>query len=248
MVYLYADFNTKELSEDANMKAGIVDDDLIFAKAFAKLLRERFSGFFRTQDIFLSPQSFLSKNENYDILFLDIEMPGTTGIELARNQICANTKIIFVTNRDDLVFEAYNTTGSVGFVRKSAIEKDLKPILRRIARDKQKALFIPVKTGDIITKVRYSDIIYIEKIAHNVIIKTTDNTYSKRTTISEMESILVPHGFVRTHIGFLVNLSHIEFIKSGRTILTGGKTAPISRQNLKLVRDKFLERNVALHE
>ncbi len=230
------------------MKVAIVDDDVIFARAFARLLREKFRDFAQELDVFLSPQSFLSNDANYDILFLDIEMPGLTGIELARKYNTGNAKIVFVTNRDDMVFEAYNTTGSEGFIRKSTLESDLKAILCRITRDYQRKLFIPVKNGDTITKIRYSDIIYIEKVAHNIIIKTTDNTYSKRTTISEIEGSLLPHGFVRTHIGFLVNLSHIEFIKSNRTILTGGKTAPISRQNLKLVRDKFLERNVELHE
>ncbi len=230
------------------MKVAIVDDDIVFAKAFTRLLREKFKDFSQELDIFISPQSFLSNNTNYDILFLDIEMPNVSGIELARKYNNRNTKIVFVTNRDDMVFEAYNTTGAEGFIRKFALESDLKSLLHRITRDRQHKLFISVKNGDTIAKVRYSDIIYIEKIAHNIIIKTADNTYSKRTTISEIESSLLPNGFVRTHIGFLVNLSHIEFIKSNCTILTGGRTAPISRQNLKHVRDKFLERNVELHE
>lgn len=230
------------------MRIAIVDDDVIFVRSFANLLKEKFKDSAREISVFLSPQSFLSNSLNYDILFLDIEMPGITGIELARKYNSDNTKIIFVTNRDDMVFEAYNTTCSEGFIRKSALESDLKTILRRISRDRQRDLFIPVKNGDTLAKVRYSDIIYIEKVSHNIIIKTTDNTYTKRTTISEIESTLLPHGFVRTHVGFLVNLAHIEFIKSNHTVLTGGKIAPISRQNLKLVRNKYLERNVELHE
>lgn len=230
------------------MKVAIVDDDIIFAKSFAKTLKEKWRDGIESINVFLSAESFLSGADIYDILFLDIEMPGLTGIELARKHSNTNTKIVFVTNRDDLVFEAYNTTGAIGFVRKFSIDSDLKDLIQRINRNNQQSRCLSVKSGDTIIKIKYSDIIYIEKVAHNIVIRTPQCSYNKRTTIADLEPLLTPYGFIRSHVGYLVNLAHIELIKSNHAILTNGEAAPISRTNIRLVRDKFLERNVELNE
>lgn len=232
------------------MKVAIVDDELLFAKNFSKTVRQIWGEAIENLDIFLSAESILSTTETYDIMFLDIEMPRLTGIELARRHkvINPNTKIIFVTNRDDLVFEAYNTTRAIGFVRKFSIDSDLKSIVKIIEQNNQQRLSLSVKSGDAFIKIRYCDILYIEKVAHNIVIFTADASYNKRTTITDIETELASYGFVRTHIGYLVNLAHIRLIKSNSAVLSGGKNVPISRHNIKSVRNKFLERNVELNE
>ncbi len=230
------------------MRIAIVDDEMLFAKKFAEVIRKIFACSLQSLEIFFSAESLLSSQMSFDLLFLDIEMPGLSGIELAKSHRESLGDIIFVTNRDDLVFEAYNTTNSLGFVRKFSLEQDLKSIVKRINRKSQKHNGLFIKSGDTVTKIRYSDILYIEKVGHNIVIHTSAEKYSQRTTISDMEKSLLSFGFVRTHVGFIVNLAHIKHIKSNHAILISGDSVPISRQHTKLVKDRFLERNVMLNE
>ena len=230
------------------MKVAVVDDDIIFAKSFEKILKEKLKSNCETIDIYLSAESFLSNSKNYDILFLDIEMSGLSGLDLARKNRDKNAKIVFVTNRDDLVFEAYNTTGAIGFVRKFSIGTDLKVVIERLTKHLLQERYISVKSGDEISKIRYADIVYLEKMSHNVLIHTENDTHSKRATLSDLDAGLSKYGFVRTHIGYIANLAHIKLIKSNSVLLTNGECVPVSRSYHKQVKDKFLERSLRLYE
>lgn len=230
------------------MRIAIVDDEMLFAKNFSEVIRRVFTGSLQRLEIFLSAEGILSSPISFDLIFLDIEMPGLSGIELAQKHREALGDVVFVTNRDDLVFEAYNTTNSLGFIRKSSFEQDLKSIIKRINRNNQLHNGFSVKNGDIVTKIKYSDIFYIEKVGHNVVIHTPSGKYSQRTTISNMETSLLPFGFVRTHIGFIVNLAHVVHVKSNCAVLANEAVIPVSRSNVKSVKDKFLERNVLVNE
>ena len=95
------------------MRVAIVDDELLFAKKLSDIIKERWIDLLESLTIFLSAGNFIKSSEEFDILFLDIEMPGISGIEIAKNYSNTNLQIVFVTNRDDLVFEAYNTTKAI---------------------------------------------------------------------------------------------------------------------------------------
>lgn len=230
------------------MRISIVDDDACFAKSFSEIIRKKWNSAPELLDIFPSAQSFLTKHKNYDVIFLDIEMPGLTGIEMARNYHEQDTIIIFVTNREDLVFEAYNTTNATGFIRKSHLEEDLKSVIDRITNNHQQEQFVTIKNENTIKKLRYSDIIYVEKVAQNAVFHTESDSYTIRKSLTEAEQELMPYGFVRSHAGYLINLTYVEFITSSNAVLKSGASIPISRNKLKLVKDVFLERNVLLNE
>jgi DNA-binding LytR/AlgR family response regulator len=109
-------------------------------------------------------------------------------------------------------------------------------------------MYLTIKNGNSFTKIRYSDVVFVEKIAKEIVLHTETNSYTTRKSMSEAEHELRPYGFIRTHVGFLVNLAYVELITPINAILKGGKSVPISRQKLKFVKDMFLERNVMLNE
>lgn len=230
------------------MRIAIVDDNRNFAEEFSHIIKSKWHSTPAKLDIFPDAESFLASTVSYDVVFLDIEMPRLSGMKLAQDFITDSSIIIFVTHRDDLVFKAYNTTNALGFIRKSHLEEDLNIIIERITRNHQNNLCFTIKSGNSVAMLRYSDIIYIEKIAKDIVLHTQAKTFTTRRSLSEAEQELTPYGFVRTHAGFLVNLTYVELINPNHAILKNGKTVPISRQKLKLVKDKFLERNVMLNE
>lgn len=230
------------------MKIAIVDDDLIFAQSFKSMLKDELIDSIQLLDIFLSAENFSASNSKYDLVFLDIDMPGMSGLEFAKENKDNKFSIVFVTNRDDLVFEAYNTTSTLGFVRKSNLEEDLPLVFDRFKRESQGSIHLTVKSGTSLRKIKYSEIFYVEKASHNVILHTITDDVTMRKTITDVESLLTNHGFVRTHIGFLVNMTYIKLIDNNSVKLSNGKSVPISRQNSKLVKDKFMRWSVMLNE
>ena len=223
------------------MKIAIIDDELIFAQSFRKLIERKLNNTIQLLNIFTTAESFITSGHNYDVIFLDIEMPGMSGLEFAKSHKNNTTSIVFVTNRDDLVFEAYNTTSTLGFVRKSNLEDDLPLVLDKLQREAQNNMYLTVKNGSSVRKVKYSEILYIEKVSHNVILHTLTDAVAMRKTITEIESLLTNHGFVRTHIGYIVNMTYIRSIDTKDVKLSNGKTVPISRQHVKTVKDKFMK-------
>ena len=222
------------------MKIAIIDAELIFTQTFRQLIEKNLNDTIQLLNTFTTAESFITSKQNYDVIFLDIELPGMSGLELAKNFKNNSTSFVFVTNRDDLVFEAYNTTSTLGFIRKSNVDKDLSCVLFRLKRQSQNNMFLTVKNGSSVRKVKYSEILYIEKVSHNVILHTLTDAVTIRKTITEIESSLICNGFVRTHIGYIVNITHIKSIDTKDVKLSNGKTVPISRQHVKSVKDKFL--------
>ena len=230
------------------MKIAIVDDNLIFAQSFKNRFVNMYNNTIKALDIFTTAERFLEAGCKYDVVFLDIDMPGMSGLELAKQYNEKMFSIVFVTNRDDLVFEAYNTTNTLGFVRKSNVEEDLPLVLDRLYRESQSTMYLAVKSGSELMRVRYSEILYIEKLSHNVILHTLTDDISMRKTITETEELLNGCGFVRTHTGYIVNMEYIKLINSKEVILANGKTVPISRQNVRFVKDEFLRWSVKTNE
>ena len=223
------------------MNIAIIDAELIFARSFRQLVENNLSDTIQLLNIFTTAEDFITSKQSYDVIFLDIELPGMSGLELAKNYKSNSTSFVFVTNRDDLVFEAYNTTSTLGFIRKSNVEEDLTCVLFRLKRQSQNNMSLTVKIGSSVRKVKYSEILYIEKVSHNVVLYTLTDTVTIRKTITEIENLLIGNGFARTHIGYIVNITHIKSIDTQDVKLSNGKSVPISRQHVKSVKNKFLK-------
>ena len=73
------------------------------------------------------------------------------------------------------------------------------------------------------------------------IIHAGDRTYTVFSTMEEISKIFEPYGFIRTHSGFFVNFSKICSIGHDDVKLTTGVSIPVSRRNMKSVKEKYLE-------
>ncbi len=230
------------------LKIAVCDDEQSFINIMVKLIKKTFSDNIEILDTYTRPIVLLNSGKSYDLLFLDIDMPGLNGIKLARHYDKSNTSIIFVTNKEALVFEAYNSTDSVGFIRKGRLTEDFESVIKRFNRNNQLMHFLTVTINSQIYKIRLSDIIYIEKMVNSIIIHTTDKTYTQRNTLAEMEEKLHSHGFIRVHAGYIVNLDHILQISSNEITLSHSELVPVSRNRLKYVKTEFLKRSAVLNE
>ncbi len=191
--------------------------------------------------LFLS--AVISERVYFDLIFLDIDMPYVTGLDVAKI-ILENSKhihIIFVTNIDNLVFEAVQYQ-PIWYVRKSLMAEEmpraLECFLKRINKKEREIVII---NKGIKYTINFNNILYMEAEAHYINIIMFDSTIRIRGSIKEYESRLPNSQFIKCHRGFIVNIKHISRIFSRKILLLNNIEIPVSRNKYKEVFEKYME-------
>lgn len=151
----------------------------------------------------------------YDVLFLDICMPKTSGFELAESvrSLSQKTSIVFVTANDNLVFESMQYQPFY-FIRKNntdtmkaEIAQTVKKLLKRMRQYTVLELQSAIEGAVCVTA---SEIIYVESRGHYLYyVLTTGKLVTVRGQISEAEAMLRQYDFLRIHKSYIVNMNHI---------------------------------------
>lgn len=172
-----------------------------------------------------------SRKQVFDVLFLDIDMPGMDGMQIAETIREENqyVKIVFVTNKEECVFQGYRY-GAFRFIRKSCFEQELPETMASLENffDSVNELIVFKKPRGTFSK-KISEIRYIEAQGHNMTVNCGDTTEQVTGTIREYEKMLSAKGFIRIHNGFLVNFRNIYSIEQKDIVLDDGKKLPMSR-------------------
>lgn len=182
------------------------------------------------------------KNNAVDVLFLDIDMPSLSGMDIAQflmdNEI--KTLLIFVTSHDALVYQSFKYH-PFGFIRKSHFDEEIGTVVKGLVVELQKkSEYFTFKTNEGFFKVLFSDILYFESESNYINLHCTDKQYRFRSTITSLEQELISKGFIRTHKGFLVNQQHIFAIKGDDIELSDKKLLPIGRTNRDSIKKTIL--------
>jgi two-component system, LytTR family, response regulator LytT len=210
---------------------------------------------FRSYDVdavvetFSRPQALLSRMKTctFDLLFLDIEMPGMSGLSLAE-QLRKDGKlldIIFISNREELIFDALRFNPK-GFIRKSRFFQDVDGVIKTYftyRKEETNARALIVEDREQVNYIAIDTLIYIEstgkkQLAHIV---GKNQPMEMRKQMQQLETELTPHGFLRIHKGYLVNYRFIRKICENDVILTNGEQLAVSRRRLTEIREKYME-------
>lgn len=223
----------------------IIDDD----KNTRELIYEKLNNILKSAsfELFSSAIEYLNaiRVKNYDLIFLDIEMPGINGIECAKyiNQNKIDTKVVFVSNREDLVFESLQTV-PFGFVRKKEFDKDIDKIITRFLEVEKKEAEnnILIQTNGTKITLKLKDIAYIESSKKSQIVHLYNaNEYITYSTYTEFLQKLESKGFIECCKGILINYKYIKAIEKDNIILKINISLPMSRRKANEVKNKYLE-------
>jgi len=232
------------------LKAYIVEDE---AKAIALLetyiQRIHFLELIGSARNPLKAFSFLQE-QTVDILFLDINMPILSGIELFKS-IAHPPKVIFTTAYPEYAVEGFNL---------EAIDYLLKPIsfprfvkaCERLRKQQEgpnsiakmptdlMADIVYVKSGATTHKLSWKEILYLEKDENYVIYHTHKQRILSRQTLSDLESIF-PSYFCRIHKSYAVSLLHLEELER-ESVLVGTKRLPVGRTYKNQLKEAVLKK------
>ena len=231
------------------MRVLVVDDERPVLDELAWLLQRdpRITGV-RTTDSSTEALRILQDGD-VDAVFLDIHMPGLTGLELA--QVLARFKepppIVFVTAHDAHAVDAFELR-AVDYVLKPVREERLAEAVRRLVEggaapkgdgDEQ----IPVELGGVTRFIRRSDIRYVEAQGDYARLHTGHNSHLVRVALSTLEERWRDAGFTRIHRSTLVALAHVDEMRvdGGRCFVrVGGDWLPVSRRHTRELRDRLV--------
>ena len=174
---------------------------------------------------------------HYDLIFLDIELPGINGMEAAEamREHDPETPIIFVTNLAQYAVHGY-AVDALDFVVKPVEYYDFKlrmdKAMRKIWRTEQRSLSIPTDSGFRVVAV--TDIAYIDVANHDLAYHLANGeTIIVRGTLSKTESSLDGTTFVRISNNCLANMAHIKEIKGTDIHMANGDVIYFSRSRRK---------------
>ncbi len=223
------------------MKITVCDDENKIVEEITSFIKKDFPS--SEVSAYSDGESFLaSSEERPEVLLLDIDMPGISGMEVAatltREKV--QTLIVFVTAHDELVYDSFKYH-PFAFVRKKFLEKELKIVLtdcekQLVSRNKN---FVFQNASKLVTLAQ-SDILYFEGQANYLAIHTISDEYKMRSTMTGVEKELEDSDFLRIHKGFLVNLEHIRVLKTEELELDNGTVLPIGKSYSEAAKKSIL--------
>lgn len=179
---------------------------------------------------------------HYDLMLLDIEMPGCTGMEVAEKvkPYLPNVKIIFITSHIEYAIDAFELA-IFRYVPKNDIAKRLPTAIRDALKllELEDGKLYTIQNRSRLEKIPYREILNIEKDGKNAVIFTEDEEYKVRKSLQQVYSELEAEEFIYIDRGCIVNMIHIMQIKDGMAVLRNGTALPISRSHLQEVKEEI---------
>ena len=211
------------------MKALIVDDNDIARTTLAHLAKQVpdltiVQEFSNAMDAY----HFIQKNE-VDLLFLDIEMPEMTGIELTKSLSGKDTIIIFTSSKREYAIEAFELNIA------DYILKPISPVRFLQAVEKAQSIldsrkenvhvtndeFLFVRDANVTRRLKLEDIFYAEAMGDYVKFYTREKMFAIHGKMKTAEERLPKNDFIRVHRSYIISVSKIHTLQDGGIIING---------------------------
>jgi DNA-binding LytR/AlgR family response regulator len=191
------------------------------------------------------------EREEVDAIFLDIHMPGLSGLELARviARFSAPPAVVFVTADDDHALEAFDLA-AVDYLLKPVRPQRLERCIGRIAEQREgnrppaeaAPEMITVEQAGVTRMIRRDDVAFVQAQGDYARLHTAEGSYLVRVPLSDLERQWGSSGFVRIHRSYLVAMDAVQQLRLGGsqpTVVAAGSELPVSRRSLPGLRERL---------
>ena len=192
-----------------------------------------------------SGDELLRFSTEYQILILDIEMPGMDGIQTGRYLRAQNNgcEIIVLTNAAERMPEAFHIR-AYRFLSKPIKYDELKEAIQASVRAKIGYQRIDVLNGVSHSRIRMMDILYVKAAGSYLEIYTGTRKFTKNCSLKSMEALLENNYFSKCGRGIMINLEHVKSVKSRIIELDGGETLVSSLRCYKHFFDDYAKYDI----
>ena len=233
------------------IKIAFCDDDLSALDEINKLLQKYC--IVHNQKMackeFCSPFELLAvleKGAYFDILLLDVIMPGEDGISVAKQvrQYDNNVEIIFLTSTSEYAVESY-TVDAYFYQMKPILEEKffelMDSVISECERAKDASLVVRCKSG--ITRINLEKLEYCEVIGRTLFFHQENGTVLECTgSLDELCGKLAAHdSFLRVHRSFVINMEYIQNISYKAITMDSLEKIPIPHGKCSEIKNRYLE-------
>ena len=242
------------------LKAIIIDDELSCIETLELMLQKKFATEIKIVGTTTLPSAGIQLIEKHqpNIVFLDVEMPEMTGIELLQSLPQINFNVVFTTAHQHYAIQAIKLNAldyltkpinldELGVAIKKCADKQgqnnkqLSSFLQQYNSNAVHKISIPIGTS--IQLVPINEIVRIESQSNYSTIYFTNKSKQVVTkTLKDLEEQLSAHNFLRVHHSHLINIEHVIGFKnqdSGYLIMQGNEVVEISRRKKQEVLQKL---------
>ncbi len=229
----------------------VCDDDVMFLNRLTNKIKdklvglpEEIEGYVYSFDNAEAVLRFI-QSKPVHIIFLDIDMKGMSGFDLARELqgYSPETLIIFVSAYDNFVYSSFKFS-PFDYIRKSHFEQEFTAVFDNAVQKffvSNKSVVFKTVDGDV--NIRVKDIVYVESEKNYYDIHCgKSSVFRCRGTISSVEEALSSFDFYRIHTALLVNLENIRSTGANHEIImTDGTRFPVSMRKYNGFKTAYLE-------
>ena len=231
------------------LRIAICDDNSSICSEVEKVVLEysKVNNINLDAEIFYNGESlldFIKTEHSFDLIFLDIEMDGITGVgvgEVIRNEFKDHiSKIVFLSGADGYEMDLFNVQ-PLNFLRKPIDKQkiynciDLAREIFEITDD-----YFEYKFNYEIKKIPYTELIYIESLMKKIKIVSVHSQDEIYGSLEKIKSTL-PKRFIIPHKSYIVNFSNVSTIQKDTIIMINGDKIQISQRNIKNIRAMQIE-------
>lgn len=196
--------------------------------------------------LFPSAESFLfqfAEEKDYDILLLDIEMPGMDGVTMAKQirKINETVQIIFISGYSDYISEGYEVS-ALHYLLKPVREEKLMEVLdRALNKIEKNEGYLELKSSGELLRIPYHEIKYID-VYQNYVTVHGKEEYSIKRSLSDIFKEL-DERFYRAGRSLAVNLDYVRRVSKTEIRLSDGAALPLPRGAYEGINRAIIERD-----
>lgn len=223
------------------MKIAIVDDELHWHDKIETILCQYDNV---EIDNYSNGEEFLHNTKNYDIVFMDIEMPSMDGFDTIKKARELNLQSIYIimTTHSEMSRKGY-LVNAFRYIDKQKMKDEIPEAINsaNIILDNNKRISVNV-IGKGLLEINLSNILYIETEKHRVLVHTNNDVVRCVDRMIDLENKLLKENFYRCHNAYIVNLDVVNKIEKTYAILKNGEKVEISRRKYQEFGNRYLER------
>lgn len=216
------------------MNALIIDDNKI-ARTTIKQLAGKVGDVTVIAECASATEAYdLLQSQQVDLLLLDIEMPGMSGLELTRN-IIKRPVIIFISSKKEYAADAFDLNVADYILKPVTTPRFVQAInkAREILDSNKEEVkvkedeFIFIRDSNIVRRLKLDNILYAEAMGDYVKLYTPERFYAIHATLKAVEDRLPASRFQRVHRSYVVAIDKIDTIDGGALVING-KPLPVA--------------------